>query len=129
MSSVKHGGAAQKVSTLRENEKKWTPQLVAAGWTFWPNVFLKYQRELGLTPVQMNVLLQIASNWFKAESNPWRAKASLAKAINLSERQVQRVLADLKARGYFDSDPALQGRPAGERLRLLGPHQSGQALR
>jgi hypothetical protein len=88
---------------LRQNEKKWTPVLMDAGWTAWPSVFLIYQRELGLSPVHVNVLLQIARCWFEAESAPWRSKTRIAKAIGMSSKTVQRAIKELSARGYLKS--------------------------
>ncbi len=47
---------------LKMNEKKWTPALMKAGWTVIPSVILERQKALGLDPVDVNILLQLARN-------------------------------------------------------------------
>jgi predicted transcriptional regulator len=100
---------APKERRLRENEKKWTPPVMEAGWTLWPSVFLKYQRQLGLTPLHVNVLLQVARCWFKADSPPYRAKKSIAEALGVSTKTIQRALSELRARGYLEPEKRHDG--------------------
>lgn len=55
---------------LRENEKKWTKPLLDAGWTMLPNVIFERQQALGLDAIDINILLHLASYWWKAGDLP-----------------------------------------------------------
>ena len=54
----------EKQERLRRNEKKWTPTLMNAGWTVIPSIILERQQALGLDPVDVNILLQLARYWW-----------------------------------------------------------------
>jgi len=60
---------------LRVNEKKWTAPLIKAGWTVIPNVLFERQQALGLDPLDVNILLHIASYWWTPEGKPYHAVA------------------------------------------------------
>jgi DNA-binding MarR family transcriptional regulator len=91
-----HGSTQQK--RLRANEKKWTPELMAAGWTMVPSVLMEHQRELGLNPIQFNILMHLAKHWWK-ETPPFVSKRTIAAAIRMSPRTVQRNLTALEQAG------------------------------
>jgi hypothetical protein len=57
---------------LRTNEKKWTKPLMDAGWTALPSVIIENQRQLGLNPLDLNIILYLASKWWTAEGRPYR---------------------------------------------------------
>ncbi len=97
---------------LRQNERKWTRELMAEGWTAWPSVFLEYQRELGLTPTHVNILLQIARCWWEPASMPFRSKKQIARAIGVSEKTVQRHVSDLVDAGLIERIDRFDGEGA-----------------
>jgi DNA-binding transcriptional MocR family regulator len=70
------------------------------GFCVLPSLLLRAQRRLGLNPTQLAVLLQLADFWWDAGRKPFPKKADLADRLFLSERQVQRHIADLEQRGY-----------------------------
>lgn len=82
---------------LRVNEKKWTPALMAAGWTVLPNVIFERQQALGLDALDINIILHIASYWWNEGGKPHPSKVTIAKAIGVDPRSVQRRIADLEA--------------------------------
>ena len=86
-----------EVDQLRVNEKKWTPALMKAGWTALPNVIFERQQALGLSPLDINILLHIASYWWNEGSKPHPSKVTIAKAIGIEPRSVQRRIAALEA--------------------------------
>ena len=86
---------------LRANEKKWTKTLWDTGWTGIPNVILDQQRALGLTPTDLNILLQIAKYWWEAENVPFPSKDTLASAIGVQPRTIQRRVAGLEKKGLI----------------------------
>lgn len=52
---------------LQENEKKWGPDLMKAGWTVLPNMIFMRQRALGLDSMDINILLILLSHWWTAK--------------------------------------------------------------
>lgn len=94
---------AQKISQegdasrLRVNEKKWSPPLIKAGWTAMPNVIFERQQALGLDSLDINILLHIISYWWSESSKPHPSKVTIAKAIGVEPRTVQRRIAQLEA--------------------------------
>jgi hypothetical protein len=99
--------AAQRVNAryLRENEKKWMAPMMKAGWTAVPSVILEFQDELGLNPVELNVLMQLASHWWYQHNLPHPSKKRIAKRIARSEATVQRTLRRLEERGLIERIP------------------------
>lgn len=92
--------AAQQEKKLRANERKWTPELMASGWTMVPSVLMEHQRELGLNAVQFNILMQLAKHWWK-DTPPFVSKRTIAHAMRMSMRTVQRHLTALEERGLI----------------------------
>jgi len=86
---------------IRVNEAKWTKHLMKAGWTVLPNVFFEYQQALGLDALDINILLHIASYWWKPEGKPHPSKVTIARAIGVDPRTVQRRIAAMEAVGFI----------------------------
>src|SRR3546814_15223210 len=53
--------------SLRTNEKKWSKPLMDAGWTALPSVIIENQKQLGLNPLDLNIVLYLASKWWTPE--------------------------------------------------------------
>lgn len=83
---------------LRTNEKKWTKPLMDAGWTALPSVIIENQRQLGLEPLDLNIVVYLASKWWTAEGKPFPSKSTMAKAMNVHPRTIQKHIAGLEGR-------------------------------
>ncbi len=83
--------------SLRENERKWTKTLMDAGWTAIPSVILDRQKAFGLDAIDVNILLHLASHWWFASELPFPGKKSIADAMGVSPRTVQRRIAKMEA--------------------------------
>jgi predicted transcriptional regulator len=86
---------------LRVNEQKWSKLLMQAGWTVIPNVIIERQKALGLDPLDVNILLHLASYWWTPGGKPHPAKGTIAQAIDVDPRTVQRRIARLEAGGLI----------------------------
>lgn len=86
---------------LRTNEKKWTKPLMDAGWTALPSVIIENQRQLGLEPLDLNIVVYLASKWWTAEGKPFPSKTTMAKAMNVHPRTIQKHIAGLEGAGYI----------------------------
>lgn len=85
-----------------KNEKKWTRPVWRSGWTGIPNVLLKRQKDLGLTPPELNVLLQLLKHWWEADSNPYPSRKAIADCIGSTPQTVQRHITKLVEAGFVE---------------------------
>jgi predicted transcriptional regulator len=97
--------AKSEQTHLKQNEKKWSKALMEAGFTVFPAVILDRQQALGLEPVDMNIILQLANYWWQAENLPRPSKDAIAKRIGVSAKTVQRRIAKMEAAGFIQRRP------------------------
>jgi predicted transcriptional regulator len=82
------------------------------GYTPVPNLLLKAQGKLKITPMQFNVLVQVVEHWWEAERDPYPAKDTIARRMNKSPRQVQRYLTELENAGMIRRIARYSGKKA-----------------
>ena len=100
MSTTKQATKPTASPTEKVLEAKWGKTLIAAGFTALPDVIFQYQKALKLKPLDVLVLLHLASYWWKPNENPWPAKGTIADAIDVDPRTVQRSIVKMEALGY-----------------------------
>lgn len=83
-------------------EQKWGASNLAFGWTAVPISLLLHQKKLGLSPLGLNVLLHLFSQWWQKENLPYPSQSSIAEKLDVSTRTVQRELAQLKKNGLLE---------------------------
>ena len=87
---------------LRRNEEKWSPTLMTAGWTALPSVILERQQGLGLDPLDLNILLQLARYWWFKEQLPCPSKKTIAECVGVkSESTIRKRIARMEADGLI----------------------------
>jgi predicted transcriptional regulator len=89
-----------KAKPPKTSATKWGPKVMELGFCVVPSLIFRAQRRLGLNPTQLAVLLQLADYWWDAARKPFPKKADLAERLNLSDRQLQRHIADLEKAGF-----------------------------
>src|SRR5262245_36026596 len=94
---------AKKTATeaLRRNEEKWTKPLMEAGWNALPSVIIERQKALGLDAIDMNIVVHLSNYWWFADNLPQPAVATIADAIGVKPRTVQKRIARLDALGFL----------------------------
>ncbi len=81
---------------------RWGAKVTDHGYSKVPHMFFALQAELGLTSPQAMVLLHLLDHWWHSSSGlPWPAKKTLANRMSVTERQIQRILADLENEGLI----------------------------
>jgi DNA-binding MarR family transcriptional regulator len=90
-----------KKPTLKANEKKWGKENIDAGWTLVPNALLVHQASLGLTPMDINIILQIARYWWESDNHPFPAKKTIADCIGVTPRTVQKRIQELEKANFI----------------------------
>jgi DNA-binding HxlR family transcriptional regulator len=69
------------------------------GFCIVPSLLMQAQARLGINPVQFNIIMHLADIWWDAAQRPWPKKQLLAERMGMSERQVQRQIAELESAG------------------------------
>jgi hypothetical protein len=76
---------------------KWGGALTESGWTAIPNVIIQRQKALGLTPLDLSIILQLLAYWWDAGNLPHPSKKAIAAAIGVDPRTVQKRIAAMEA--------------------------------
>lgn len=92
--------SATSTATQKALEAKWGKPLLAAGFTALPDVVFRFQKKLKLQRTDVLVLLHLTSYWWKPQENPWPAKGTIAAAMDIDPRTVQRSIARMEELGY-----------------------------
>ena len=91
----------RRADALRVNEEKWSKPLMAPGWMAMPSVIIERQNALGLSPLDLNIILQIGTYWWTPDNKPHPSKKSIATAIGVKPRTVQRRIASMEHHGLI----------------------------
>jgi DNA-binding transcriptional regulator YhcF (GntR family) len=97
MSSTEQKPANTK-REMRDSIRKWGKPVIDAGFLIVPSMLFHHQRTLKLSPLDLNILLQLADHWWKANQRPYPSKARLAKRLGVHPRTIQRHIAALEGR-------------------------------
>jgi len=90
-----------EVESLKINEKKWSRPLMAAGWSAIPSIIIEKQEALGLDAVDMNIILHLTQYWWQADNLPHPSVGSIAKALGVTARTVQKRISALQNLGFI----------------------------
>lgn len=90
-----------KKKSGKRAEDKWSPQVLKLGYTALPNLLLRAQAKLKISPPQFNVLAQLCEHWWEADKFPYPAKDTIARRMGKSPRQVQRYITELEEAGLI----------------------------
>jgi DNA-binding transcriptional regulator YhcF (GntR family) len=86
---------------VKRLQEKWGRDRIAAGWVALPSIILERQDALGLDALDINIILQIAKHWFEPGNLPHPSKGSIAKAIQVTPRTVQKRISRLHDEGFL----------------------------
>lgn len=91
----------KSADTGRVLEAKWGKAAIASGFTAIPDVVFQNQKALKLKSFDVLVILHLASYWWKPDGNPRPAKGTIADALDVDPRTVQRSIQKMEAMGYI----------------------------
>jgi hypothetical protein len=90
-----------EVETLKTNEEKWSKELMAAGWTVLPSMILEKQHALGLDAIDINIIAHLSIYWWKKANLPHPSVATIAKAVGVKPRTIQKHIKAMEASGFI----------------------------
>ena len=110
------------VDTDRNLEEKWTESALEMGWTAIPTSLFFMQTQLGLTPTEFNVLLNIVIHWWGKDDKIYPSQEGIASRIGISKRTVQRTIDQLVEKNCLYVTPTKRrGKYKGRNLYSLSP--------
>ncbi|MDE2333258.1 MAG: hypothetical protein KGK10_01815 [Rhodospirillales bacterium] len=95
------GASWATLRTRQANEEKWTKPVLRSGWSALPNIIVERQAELGLDPIDMNIVIHLLHAWTSADELPSPTVDKLAKDIGVSSRTVQKHIGGLQESGLI----------------------------
>lgn len=96
---------AAKQDQLRVNEKKWSPEVMEAGFTVLPNILFERQKKLGLSAVDINILCFLSTFWWDADGHARPGKQTIGDAIGLHPSNVRKRIARMEKAGFLKRIP------------------------
>ena len=82
-------------------EQKWGRALEPAGFQAFPNLLLTQQRALGLSNMDLVILLHLNRMWWTREADPFPRPARIAAQMGVHRRSVERCLKGLEEKGLI----------------------------
>lgn len=120
----------EHVTHLKE---KWGDNAMLMGWVAIPTSLIFLQAQLKISPITMNVLLNLIAHWWDANEHPFPAQSAIATRIGVTKRTVQRSMTELEELKLIHrtatqrNDPKFKGRniydvsPLAARLSSMTP--------
>lgn len=90
-----------EAEALRKNEAKWSKPLMAAGWNAIPSIIIEKQEALGLDAIDMNIVVHLSNYWWRADNLPCPTVATIAKAVGVKPRTIQKRIKALDELGLL----------------------------
>jgi predicted transcriptional regulator len=90
-----------KVSEVKRSVMIWTKPLMDAGFLIFPSIILKKQHALGLEPMDINIIVQLATYWWRHDNPPFPSKKTLAEAIGVDVSTIRRRISALEKAGFI----------------------------
>jgi predicted transcriptional regulator len=72
-----------------------------ANWTAIPSIIIEKQEALGLNAIDMNIILHLSSYWWYADNLPSPSVETIAKAVGIQKRTVQKHIKTLEDIGLI----------------------------
>ncbi len=89
-------GAKKPSST----ERIWGKAVWSHGYAGIPSMLIQAQRRLGISPMQMNILIQLLDYWHEPTRKPFPSKKELAKRMGVTDKTIQTNIRELEQAGY-----------------------------
>ena len=85
-------------------ERIWGRAVYGHGYTGIPSILIQGQRRLGITPLQMNIVLQLLDYWIDPVRKPFPSKKDLAQRIGVTPKTIQNNIRELEKAGLIQRE-------------------------
>jgi predicted transcriptional regulator len=82
-------------------ERIWGKSVHKHGYAGIPSILIQAQRRLGVTPIQMNIIVQLLDYWFEPSRRPFPSKKELANRIGVTDKTIQNNVRALEKAGLI----------------------------
>lgn len=91
------------MKTQQQIKDKWKDAVSAGntGYLALPEVLLRRQAQLNISPTELTVLINILSFWWYEDKLPFPGNETIAKRMNVTTRTVQRAVGSLEKKGLI----------------------------
>lgn len=79
----------EKTSNKSSTERIFGAKVYSHGYTGVPNILLRAQNRLGITPTQLTIIVQLLSYYYDPDRPPFPTKRELAKRIGITEQTIR----------------------------------------
>jgi hypothetical protein len=70
-------------------ERIWGREVYRHGYVGVPSILIQAQRRLGISPTQMNIVVQLLDYWYDPSRKPFPSKKDLAQRIGVTTKTIQ----------------------------------------
>ena len=85
-------------------ERIWGSAVYGHGYTGIPSILIQGQRRLGITPTQMNIIIQLLDYWREPSRKPFPTKADLAERLGVTDKTIQNNIRELEKAGLVQRE-------------------------
>ncbi len=82
-------------------ERIWGKAVLTHGYTAIPSILIQAQSRLGITPLQMNIIIQFLDYWREPERPPFPTKKDIAGRIGVTDKTIQTNIRQLEQAGLI----------------------------
>ena len=82
-------------------ERIWGKAVMGHGYTGIPSILIQAQIRLGITPLQMNILIQLLDYWREPDRSPFPTKKEIALRIGVTDKTIQNNIRQLEKAGLI----------------------------
>jgi predicted transcriptional regulator len=83
------------------HERIWGKAVIQHGYAGIPSVLIQAQSRLGISPLQMNIIIQLLDYWRDHDRRPFPSKKDLARRIGVTDKTIQNNIRALERAGLI----------------------------
>ena len=80
-------------------DRIWGREVTSHGFAGVPSILIRAQKRIGLSPIQLNIILQLLEYWHDPERKPFPTKRDIADRIGVTQKTIQTNIRALEQAG------------------------------
>jgi predicted transcriptional regulator len=114
---------SSKQENIENLSNRWGKNALGLGWVALPSTLIFLQAELQISPVGLNIILNLVLHWWSHDEKPYPSQEVISKRMGISKRTIQREIMNLVEKGIIKktSSPSKHPRYKGRNLYDLSP--------